>query len=257
MPSIASWIPHSPPPPPPSPPFPPLPPPSPSLPPSFIAALPPAPAAVSCASGERRRRRGAGRDRTGIFAGDDPFAIARAWLAEAERTEPNDPNAMALATVGDGGLPNVRMVLLKEIEPAAFVFYTNYESVKAREIDAAGAAAFVMHWKSLRRQIRARGTVTREDGPQADAYYRSRSLPSRLGAWASAQSRPLASRAALMLEVAKVAARRASTRRGRRSGAATGSCRWRSSSGPTGRTACTTASAGRGPGRTRPGRSCA
>jgi pyridoxamine 5'-phosphate oxidase len=145
-------------------------------------------------------------DRTGIFAGSDPFELARAWLGEAARTEPNDPNAMALATVGEGGLPNVRMVLLKEIEPAGFVFYTNYESVKAREIDACGAAAFVMHWKSLRRQIRARGAVTREDGPLADAYYRSRSLPSRIGAWASAQSRPLASRAALMLEVARVAA---------------------------------------------------
>ena len=145
-------------------------------------------------------------DRTGIFAGNDPFALARAWLGEAERTEPNDPSAMALATVGEGGLPNVRMVLLKEIEPAAFVFYTNYESVKAREIEASGVAAFVVHWKSLRRQIRARGTVTREEGPQADAYYRSRSLPSRLGAWASAQSRPLASRAALMLEVARVTA---------------------------------------------------
>ncbi|HET9067325.1 MAG TPA: pyridoxamine 5'-phosphate oxidase [Amaricoccus sp.] len=145
-------------------------------------------------------------DRTGIFAGDDPFAIARAWLGEAGRAEPNDANAVALATVGEGGLPNVRMVLLKEIEPDGFVFYTNYESVKAREIEATGGAAFVMHWKSLRRQIRARGRVTREDGPQADAYYRSRSLPSRLGAWASAQSRPLASRAALMLEVAKVTA---------------------------------------------------
>jgi pyridoxamine 5'-phosphate oxidase len=147
-------------------------------------------------------------DRTGIFAGDDPFAIARAWLAEAERTEPNDPNAVALATVGTDGLPNVRMVLLKEIEADGFVFYTNYESAKGREIAASGGAAFVMHWKSLRRQIRARGTVAREEGPQADAYYRSRSLPSRLGAWASAQSRPLASRAALMLEVAKVTAAR-------------------------------------------------
>jgi pyridoxamine 5'-phosphate oxidase len=145
-------------------------------------------------------------DRTGLFVGNDPFAIARRWLGEAEQAEPNDPNAIALATVGDGGMPNVRMVLLNEIEAGAFVFYTNYESVKAREMDAAGAAAFVMHWKSLRRQIRARGTVTRENGPQADDYYRSRSLPSRLGAWASAQSRPLKSRAALMLEVAKVAA---------------------------------------------------
>jgi pyridoxamine 5'-phosphate oxidase len=145
-------------------------------------------------------------ERTGIFAGDDPFAIARAWLAEAEAREPNDPNAMALATVDAGGLPNVRMVLLKEIEANAFVFYTNYESVKAVEIEGAGKAAFVLHWKSLRRQIRARGTVTREEGAQADAYYRSRSLPSRLGAWASRQSRPLESRAALMAEVARVTA---------------------------------------------------
>jgi pyridoxamine 5'-phosphate oxidase len=145
-------------------------------------------------------------DRSGIFAGDDPFAIARAWLAEAEAAEPNDPGAMALATVDPAGLPNVRMVLLKEIEAAAFVFYTNYESVKAQEIDATGAAAFILHWKSLRRQLRARGAVTREDGPQADAYFRSRSLPSRLGAWASAQSRPLKSRAALLLEVAKITA---------------------------------------------------
>jgi pyridoxamine 5'-phosphate oxidase len=143
-------------------------------------------------------------DRAGPFAGDDPFAIARDWLAAAEATEPNDPSAMALATVGPDGLPNVRMVLLKAIEADAFVFYTNYESVKAGELDATGKAALVLHWKSLRRQIRARGTVAREAGPQADAYYRSRSLPSRLGAWASRQSRPLASRAALMAEVAKV-----------------------------------------------------
>jgi len=143
-------------------------------------------------------------DRTGPFAGDDPFAIARAWLAEAEAREPNDASAMALATVDAGGLPNVRMVLLKEIEADAFVFYTNYQSAKAGEIEGAGKAAFVLHWKSLRRQIRARGTVAREDGPKADAYYRSRSLPSRLGAWASAQSRPLDSRAALLAEVAKL-----------------------------------------------------
>lgn len=145
-------------------------------------------------------------DRSGIFAGDDPFAIARSWLAEAEQREVNDPNAIALATVDADGLPNVRMVLLKEIEADAFVFYTNYGSAKAREIAAAGKAAFVLHWKSLRRQIRVRGTVTREEGPQADAYYASRSLKSRLGAWASQQSRPLASRGALMAEVAKVTA---------------------------------------------------
>ena len=145
-------------------------------------------------------------DRGGIFAGDDPFEVARRWLAEAEAAEPNDPSAMALATVDARGLPNARMVLLRGIGPDGFVFYTNYESAKADEIQATGKAALVMHWKSLRRQIRARGLVSREDGPLADAYYRSRSLPSRLGAWASAQSRPLASRAALMLEVAKVTA---------------------------------------------------
>ncbi|WP_093094471.1 pyridoxamine 5'-phosphate oxidase [Shimia aestuarii] len=146
-------------------------------------------------------------DRTGIFAGDDPFVIARAWLDEAEKSEVNDPNAIALSTVDKDGLPNARMVLLKDIEDAAFVFYTNYGSAKAQEIEAAGKAAFVMHWKSLRRQIRVRGVVTREDGPQADSYYASRSLKSRLGAWASNQSQPLGSRTELMAEVAKVTAR--------------------------------------------------
>lgn len=147
-------------------------------------------------------------DRSGIFAGEDPFVIAQSWLDEASTQEINDPDAMALATVDVNGLPNVRMVLLKEIEAASFVFYTNYESAKAQEITETGKAAFVMHWKSLRRQVRVRGLVTREDGPQADAYYKSRSLKSRIGAWASQQSRPLDSRATLMAEVAKVTARK-------------------------------------------------
>ena len=151
-------------------------------------------------------------DRSGIFAGEDPFAIAQRWLGEAEASEINDPNAIALASVDATGMPNVRMVLLKEIEGVempsggAFVFYTNYGSVKAHEIEGAGKAAFVMHWKSLRRQIRVRGLVTREDGAQADAYYASRSLKSRLGAWASRQSEPLSSRASLMADVAKITA---------------------------------------------------
>ncbi|MBK5945007.1 pyridoxamine 5'-phosphate oxidase [Rhodobacter veldkampii DSM 11550] len=151
-------------------------------------------------------------DRGGIFAGDDPFQLARDWLTEAEGTEVNDPNAIALATVDAAGLPNVRMVLLKEIEGSqaagdgAFVFYTNYGSAKAREIEANGKAAFVMHWKSLRRQIRVRGLTEREEGPQADAYFASRSLKSRLGAWASRQSEPLSSRMALVGEVARVTA---------------------------------------------------
>lgn len=150
-------------------------------------------------------------DRSGKFAGDNPFELARAWLAEAEQTEPNDPNAIALSTVDSDGLPNARMVLLKDIEAyddgnGAFVFYTNYDSKKGQEITQSGKAAFVMHWKSLRRQIRVRGTVEREEGPQADAYYKSRSLKSRLGAWASTQSQPLSSRAALVAEVAMITA---------------------------------------------------
>ena len=143
-------------------------------------------------------------DRTGIFAGDDPFEIARSWLAEATETELNDPNAMALSTVDADGMPNVRMVLLKDITDDAFWFYTNYDSAKGRELSATGKAALVMHWKSLHRQIRVRGTVTREEGEKADAYYASRSLKSRLGAWASRQSEPLGSRTELMAEVARL-----------------------------------------------------
>ncbi|KFI32553.1 pyridoxamine 5'-phosphate oxidase [Haematobacter missouriensis] len=146
-------------------------------------------------------------DRNGIFAGEDPFAIARRWLAEAEATEPNDPNAIALATVDAEGLPDVRMVLLKEIGEDRFTFYTNYGSAKAQEIEATGKAAFVLHWKSLRRQVRVRGRVVRNDGAAADAYFASRSLQSRLGAWASQQSQPLESRGKLMAEVAKITTR--------------------------------------------------
>jgi pyridoxamine 5'-phosphate oxidase len=146
-------------------------------------------------------------DRSGIFAGDDPFALARAWLEEAKAAEPNDPDAVALATVDASGLPNVRMVLLREIEDDAFLFYTNYGSAKAREIEVSGKAAFVFHWKSLRRQIRVRGLAAREEGAKSDAYYATRSLKSRLGAWASRQSEPLGSRAELLAEVAKVTLR--------------------------------------------------
>lgn len=142
-------------------------------------------------------------ERTGIFAGDDPFQLTRNWLTEAEAAEPNDPNAIALASVGEDGLPNVRMVLLKDIEADAFVFYTNYGSQKGQELTQTPKAAFVMHWKSLRRQVRVRGLVSREEGAGADAYYASRSLKSRIGAWASDQSKPLDSRATLMAEVAK------------------------------------------------------
>jgi len=146
-------------------------------------------------------------ERDGIFAGNCPFEIARRWLAEAEPLEPNDPNAIALASVDPQGLPNVRMVLLKDILDDGFVFYTNYTSAKGREIESSGAVAFVLHWKSLRRQIRVRGQTSRYDGPEADAYYASRSLKSRLGAWSSPQSQPLASRATLMAEVARQTAK--------------------------------------------------
>lgn len=140
-----------------------------------------------------------------IFNTNDPFDLARKWLEEAALTEPRDPNAIALATCDAAGLPDVRMVLLKDIEgqgeDGAFVFYTNYESEKGRQLLKTGKAAFVMHWKSLNRQIRVRGHVSEVEADVADAYYNSRPLESRIGAWASQQSRPLASREALIAEV--------------------------------------------------------
>ena len=136
-------------------------------------------------------------DRDGIFTGDNPFDIARRWLDEATPQEPNDPNAMALSTVDAGGMPDTRIVLLKEIEDGGFVFFTNYESAKGEQIAATGKASFVIHWKSLRRQIRARGMVEKVSADDSDAYYRTRPLGSRIGAWASAQSRPLESRQVL------------------------------------------------------------
>ena len=146
-------------------------------------------------------------DATSIFGATDPVALIRDWMADATVSEPNDPNAMSLATVDADGMPNVRIVLLKQIEPSALVFYTNYDSAKGQEIVASGKAALCLHWKSLRRQVRVRGDVTREDGPQADAYYASRGVDSRLGAWASAQSRPLSGRAELEARVEDARAR--------------------------------------------------
>jgi pyridoxamine 5'-phosphate oxidase len=138
---------------------------------------------------------------------EDPFALFTAWFDEAGRHEPNDPNAMALATVDAGGMPNVRMVLLKGLDDAehalrGFVFYTNCESAKGREILASERAALCFHWKSLRRQVRVRGRVTRVSDAEADAYFQSRPRGSRLGAWASQQSRPLEGRFALEKAVA-------------------------------------------------------
>ena len=139
-----------------------------------------------------------------IFEGCNPIEISKRWLAEAEKTEINDPNAMALASVDLHGMPNVRMVLLKEIESTGFVFYTNFQSAKAKEILSSGKAALVIHWKSLRRQIRVRGSVLKTSEEQADRYFDSRSLNSRYGAIASEQSKPLQNRADLEERVARV-----------------------------------------------------
>ena len=140
-------------------------------------------------------------DKSDIFFGEDPFQIFRRWLEEAANKEINDPDAIALSTVDPEGMPNVRMVLLRQIEDESFVFYTNYGSVKSKEIFSSQLAAFVWHSKSLRRQIRVRGQVEKEDGAMADLYYQSRSLKSRVGAWASIQSQPLESRSHLMQQV--------------------------------------------------------
>jgi len=142
----------------------------------------------------------------------EPFALFEAWFADARQSEPEDPNAMALATVDAGGMPNVRMVLLKGMDGPGqagrgFVFYTNYESAKGRELLAARKAALCFHWKSLRRQVRVRGEVTEVSTEEADAYYTSRPRTSRIGAWASRQSRPLESRFALETAVASYGAR--------------------------------------------------
>lgn len=138
---------------------------------------------------------------------DEPLALFATWLAEAEASEVNDPNAMALATVDADGLPDLRMVLLKGYDERGFVFYTNFESAKGCELLAQPKAAMLMHWKSLRRQVRVRGPVSVVSEAEADAYFASRPLNSRIGAWASAQSRPLESRFALEKAVASYAAK--------------------------------------------------
>ncbi len=138
---------------------------------------------------------------------NDPFALFAEWLKDAEKAEPNDPNAMTLATVDEEGLPNARMVLLKDFDDKGFVFYTNYESQKGQEIQATMKAALVFHWKSLRRQVRVRGLVEKVTAAEADAYFNSRPRDSRIGAWASDQSRPLEGRFALEASVAMYTAK--------------------------------------------------
>jgi pyridoxamine 5'-phosphate oxidase len=138
---------------------------------------------------------------------DEPFALFATWLKDAEASEINDPNAVALATVDADGLPNVRMVLLKGFDVRGFVFYTNFESQKGQEILGQKKAAMCFHWKSLRRQIRLRGEVEVVSDEEADEYYQSRPLGSRIGAWASKQSRPLEGRFALEKAVAEYTAK--------------------------------------------------
>ena len=150
---------------------------------------------------ERSRQRGEGADFT---EATDPFALFRSWMAEAEASEPVDPEAMALATADAQGLPNVRMILLKGADERGFVFYSNCESAKGEEFAANPQAALLFYWKSLGRQVRVRGPIEPASEAEADAYFATRHRESRIGACASAQSRPLASRAVLEAEVERL-----------------------------------------------------
>jgi pyridoxamine 5'-phosphate oxidase len=138
-----------------------------------------------------------------LLAEGDPMALFADWLREAVRAEPNDPNAMAVATVDPDGAPDVRMVLLKDADARGFVFYTNVESAKGRQLAAAPAAALLFHWKTLRRQVRIRGPVSRVSDEEADAYWATRARSAQIGAWASDQSRPLPGRLALEKKIAE------------------------------------------------------
>ncbi len=144
-------------------------------------------------------------DDAALFAENEPFSLFERWFKEARAAEPDDPNAMALATVDEAGMPDVRMVLMKSFEDGAFVFYTNSESAKGRQLAARASAAVCFHWKSLGRQVRARGLVELVSDADADAYFRTRDRGARLGAWASLQSRPLGERLALEKRIAEYA----------------------------------------------------
>ena len=142
-----------------------------------------------------------------IFERAEPVGLFVEWLADARASEPNDPNAMALATVDAQGAPDARMVLLKDVDARGFTFYSNRESAKGEALAAHPSAALLFHWKSLRRQVRVRGTVEPVSEAEADAYFASRARESRIGAWASDQSRPLDSRNTLEIAVARETAR--------------------------------------------------
>lgn len=141
-----------------------------------------------------------------IFERGDPIALFVEWLEAAKASEPNDANAMTVATVDDHGMPDARMVLLKDVDGRGFTFYSNQESAKGEQLWAHPSAALLFHWKSLRRQVRVRGLIERVSEAEADAYFASRARESRIGAWASDQSRPLDSRAVLEARVAEKAA---------------------------------------------------
>lgn len=143
----------------------------------------------------------------GEDAPENPMTLFESWFAEARASEPNDPNAMALASVADDGMPSLRMVLLKDSDEQGFVFYTNFESRKGRQILAQQKAALLFHWKSLRRQVRIEGEVSQVSEEEADAYFASRPRSSQIGAWASQQSRPLESRFELEKRITKFAAK--------------------------------------------------
>lgn len=147
------------------------------------------------------------RPGAGTQADSDPIALFHAWLEEAGRSEPNDPNAMTLATADASGAPSARMVLLKGVDARGFVFYTNTESRKGQELTANPRAALMFHWKSLRRAVRVEGAVERVTDAEADAYFQSRPRDSRIGAWASIQSRPMDGAFALEKRVAQFAAK--------------------------------------------------
>jgi len=156
-------------------------------------SIPPSPSAQAYAADE---------DQGDVFTIGDPFALFAEWLALAGTTEPNDPNTMALATVDEAGLPDVRMVLLKDFDACGLTFYTNVESAKGRQLAANPKAAICFHWKTIRRQVRFRGDVTPVCREEADEYFASRARGAQLGAHASAQSRPLKDRASLEAAIA-------------------------------------------------------
>jgi pyridoxamine 5'-phosphate oxidase len=151
-------------------------------------------------------------DDGGIAVRDDPLTLFHAWLADAKSSEPNNHDAVALASVDSEGRPNVRMVLLKGTDAGGFVFFTNYESAKGVELIAQPHAALCFHWKSLNRQVRVRGAVEKTSAAESDAYFATRAKDSQIGAWASAQSRPMQGRWAFEKEIAKVAAQYALAR---------------------------------------------